>query len=143
MKGTRHKRRPGRVRPCCKQILCIITELLCRWRGKPLVCLWVQKLVVYDTMRCTVQQLRVLQNLFDLFFQRLRGIGFSDNKMTTIQTYHPENHESLQTRGEEHEDRWWGVTYDPSKDSREPSQRDGREAHVYSCDNVPLKIGKR
>jgi hypothetical protein len=36
--------------------------------------------------------------------------------MTTIHTYVPKNYKSLQARGEGHEDRWWEVVYDPSKD---------------------------
>jgi hypothetical protein len=67
-------------------------------------------------MWCIIQQLRVLQNTLDLDFQRLTWVGFLDNMMTTIQTYSPENDVSLYTRGEEHEDRWWKVAYDPSKD---------------------------
>ena len=65
------------------------------------------------------------------------------NTMTTIQTYTPENYESLETRDEEHEDRWWKVAYDPIKDCCKPSQRDGRERYVNSFDNVPLKIRER
>jgi hypothetical protein len=63
-------------------------------------------------------------------------------EMTVIQTYSPENYESLQARGEEHEDRRWKVVYDPDKDCRELCQRDGRHGYVDAFDNVPLKVRK-
>ncbi len=60
--------------------------------------------------------------------------------MTVIRTYVPENHESFQARGEEHEDRWWKVANDPNKEHRELCQRNGRHAHVDSFDNVTFEI---
>jgi hypothetical protein len=62
--------------------------------------------------------------------------------MTVSQTYCPENHNTLQARSEDHEDRWWTVAYHPDKDYRKFGQGDGRHAHVDSFDNVPLKIGE-
>jgi hypothetical protein len=63
--------------------------------------------------------------------------------MTVIRAYLSENHDSFQGRGEEHEDRWWKVANHPNKEHRELCQRDGRHAHVDSCDNVSLKIKER
>jgi hypothetical protein len=63
--------------------------------------------------------------------------------MTDIQTYIPENYESLQARGEDHEDRWWKVAYAPDKDSRELCQCDVRHAYVPSFNNVSLKVRER
>jgi hypothetical protein len=61
--------------------------------------------------------------------------------MTMIRrTYVPENHDSFQARGEEHEDRRWKVAYDPNKDYGELCQGDGRHTHVDSFDDVSLKI---
>ena len=62
--------------------------------------------------------------------------------MTVIQTYCPENHDSLQARGEGSEDRRWKVAYDPDKDDRKFSERDGGHAHVDSFDDISLKIGE-
>ena len=67
-------------------------------------------------MWCIVQKPRVFKNALDLGVQRLRGIGLWNSVMTIIQTYCPENHDSLQARSEGHEDRWWKVAYNPDKD---------------------------
>ncbi len=90
-----------------------------------------------------IQQLRVLQYTLDLAFQRLRWVDFMDSMMTVNQTYSPENHESFQTRGEDHEDRRWKVANDPNKDHRELCQRDGRHARADCFNNVSLKIRER
>ena len=63
--------------------------------------------------------------------------------MTAIRTYVPENHDSFQARGEEHEDRWREVANDPNKEHRELCQGDARHAHVDSFDNVTLKPRER
>jgi hypothetical protein len=63
--------------------------------------------------------------------------------MTVIRTYGPENYESFQARGEEHENRWWKVANHPNKEHRKLCQRDGRHAYVEYFDNVSLKIGER
>ena len=74
------------------------------WGRSTLVCICVHELIVYDTMWCIIQQLRVLQYALDLVLQRLMWVSFLNTMMTTIQTYTPENHESLYARREEHED---------------------------------------
>ena len=60
-----------------------------------------------------------------------------------IQTYFSENHESLQGRGEDHEERWWKVAYDPKKEQRVLCHREGWHTHVNTFDNVSLKIRER
>jgi hypothetical protein len=47
------------------------------------------------------------------------GMVLCDSVTTVIRTYGLENHDSLQARGEEHEDRWWKVANDPNKEHRE------------------------
>ena len=70
------------------------------------------------------------------------GLVLCNSVMATIQTYCPENHESLHAGGEDSEDRWWKVAYDPDKDDGKFSERNGRHAHIDSYDDVPLKIGE-
>jgi hypothetical protein len=60
--------------------------------------------------------------------------------MTVISTYSPENHDSFQARGEDRENRWWKVAYEPKKDYRELCQCDGWHGCVDSYDNVSLKV---
>ncbi|SRR6266403_2086937 len=134
------ERRPGGVRSCCKQSPCIIAKLRYRRRRMALVRLWVQEFIVYDAMRCIVQRLWVLQHVLDLSYQRLRWVGLMKQRNDSQSTYIPENHESLQARGQRHEDRWWKVVHEPDKDYRVLSQRDSRREGVDSSDNVSLKI---
>jgi hypothetical protein len=87
-----------------------------------------------------VQRIRVLQDALDLGYHGLRWVNFIRQRGEVIQTYSPENHESFQTRGEEHEDRRWKVADHPNKEHRELCQRDSSHALVNSYDNVSFKI---
>jgi hypothetical protein len=76
MIDTGIERCPDGVRSCCKQGACVIAKSRYRRGRKPLVRLWVQELIVYDTMWCIVQQLRILQDTLDLGYQRLKWSWF-------------------------------------------------------------------
>ena len=93
-------------------------------------------------MWCIVQRTRVFQDALHLGYQGLRWINFIRQRDKVILTYSPENHESFQTGGEEHEDRWWKVADHPNKEHRELCQCDGSHAHVGPYDNVSFEIGK-
>ncbi len=76
MIGAVHERCPDGVRTCCKQGKCIIEKSRCCGARKPLVCFWVQELIVYDTMWCTVQLLWVSQDALGLGYYRLKWFDF-------------------------------------------------------------------
>lgn len=86
-----------------------------------------------------VQRIRVFQDALDLGYHSLKRVNFIRQRDEVIQTYPPENHESFQTRSEEHEDRWWKVADHPNKEHRKLCQRDGGHALVDSYDNVSFK----
>ena len=71
------------------------------------------------------------------------GLVLCDSVVTVIRTYGLENHDSLQARGEEYDDRWWKVANKPNNEHRELCQREDRQAHVDCFDNVSLKIRER
>ena len=67
---------PDGVRSCRKQGACIIAKSRYRRGRKPPVRLWVQELIVYDTMWRVVQQRRILQDTLDLGYQGLKWSCF-------------------------------------------------------------------